>query len=138
MQDTHFSEKDYKFARALWGAELASAPGRTNARGVSILFNNNFEYTILDTRKHCHGNFLALKILIENQFTICLIAMYRPNNDSPEFFGEIRDIVDSFSAHFTILCGDWNLVLSPDLDLYNYNSINNPRSRDLVLNLKMI
>ena len=34
LQDTHFSEKDYKFARAVWGAELASAPGRTNARGV--------------------------------------------------------------------------------------------------------
>ena len=33
LQDTHFSEKDYKFARAVWGAELASAPGRTNARG---------------------------------------------------------------------------------------------------------
>ena len=67
---------------------------------------------------------------------MCLIAIYGPNNDSPEFFGEIRDIVDSFSAHFTILCGDWNLVLSPDLDLYNYNSINNPRSREVVLNLK--
>ena len=49
LQDTHFSEKDYKFAQALWGAGLASAPGRTNTRGVSILFNNNFEYTILST-----------------------------------------------------------------------------------------
>ena len=68
-------------------------------KGVSILFNNNFEYTILDTRKYVYGNFLALKILIENQFTICLIAIYGPNNDSPEFFGEIRDIVDSLSAH---------------------------------------
>ena len=34
-----------------------------------------------------------------------------------------------------ILCGDWNLVLNPDLDTNNYLHINNPRARQEVLNI---
>ena len=33
------------------------------------------------------------------------------------------------------MCGDWNLVINPDLDTNNYLQINNPRARQEVLNL---
>ena len=31
------------------------------------------------------------------------------------------------------MCGDWNLVINPDLDTHNYLHINNPRTRNEIL-----
>ena len=136
LQDTHFSGKDQNIVRAQWGGEIYSSPGRTNARGVSILFSNTLEYSVVESYNDNIGNFLALNIVIENQFTICLINLYGPNNDSPDFFNNIRSTTEKFSADFNIICGDWNLIQCADLDTFNYNHINNPKSRDEVLKLK--
>ena len=40
-----------------------------------------------------------------------------------------------FNNDNIIVCGDWNLVINPDLDTNNYLQINNPRARQEVLNL---
>ena len=34
---------------------------------------------------------------------------------------------------YTILCGDLNLVLDPKMDAFNYVHVNNPRSREILL-----
>ena len=52
------------------------------------------------------------------------------------FFNNIRSTTEKFSADFNIICGDWNLIQCTDLDTFNYNHINNPKSRDEVLKLK--
>lgn len=36
---------------------------------------------------------------------------------------------------YFILCGDFNLVLNPDVDTYNYISINNPKAREKLLEI---
>lgn len=36
---------------------------------------------------------------------------------------------------YFILCGDFNLVLNPDIDTYNYISINNPKAREKLLEI---
>ena len=77
-----------------------------------------------------------MKIEIEKQFTLCLINVYGPNNDSPEFFKAMRVTIEKFAADFILICGDFNLVQCSDLDYYQYNTINNPKSRDEVLKLK--
>lgn len=33
------------------------------------------------------------------------------------------------------MCGYWNLVLNPEVDTHNYLHINNPKARQVVLNL---
>ena len=127
LQDTHFASKEEKIVRSQWGAEHYFSPGRTNARGVSILLSNNFEFKIIDIIKDDIGNLLALKINLENHFTLSLINIYGPNNENPDFFNKIRDAIDAFMSDFIVLCGDWNLVLNPDIDYFNYNSVNNPK-----------
>ena len=39
------------------------------------------------------------------------------------------------SADYTILCGDFNLVLNPVKDLQNYKHIKNPKARSSLLNI---
>ena len=36
------------------------------------------------------------------------------------------------NSDFTI-CGDYNLVLDPNMDSYNYKHVNNPKARDKLL-----
>ena len=66
-------------------------------------------------------------------FTI--VNLYGPNDDKSKFYKGIRQKYNAFQNDKTIICGDWNLVINPDLDTNNYLHINNPRARQEVLNM---
>ena len=85
-------------------------------------------------RKDENGNLLALNIRIANK-TITLITIYAPNADSPVFFENVSHILDEFNNDDIILVGDYNLVIDPQFDSHNYLHVNNPRSRNKVLEL---
>ena len=129
LQDTHFTLDDYNQVRSFWGGDVYISPGQSNARGTAILFNNNFEYTILNEHKDEEGNFLILEINIFKKYDILLINLYGPNNDNPNFFQSISDIISNFHGEFVIMAGDFNLVQDTNLDYYNYNNVNNKKSK---------
>ena len=62
-------------------------------------------------------------------FKLNLINIYGPNKDTPSFFEKILQLAQNDSADYTLICGDFNLVLNPSVDCYNYVKINNPRAR---------
>ena len=64
--------------------------------------------------------------------TINLLTIYGPNNDNPAFYNEIPNILNE--ADYTVICGDFNIVLDPSKDTENYKNINNP-ARTAVLNM---
>ena len=134
LQDTHWTEKDIKAIKALWGNDIYLSGGQTNSRGVAILLNNNFEYEVLNYKKDKNGNFLNL-ILKLSTMIVNIISIYGPNTDNTEFYEEVQNLLDDGNSDYTLICGDFNLVLNPDLDSYNYKHINNPRARQMVLNM---
>ena len=70
-----------------------------------------------------------------NDCTVKVINIYAPNSDRPEFFSQIKDLITSSETDHVIVCGDYNLALDPSLDTYRYKHINNPKSRELLLQL---
>ena len=134
LQDTHWTDKDLQNIRNLWGGECFIHGVRTNSRGVAILIKNNFEYEVLECNKDKDGNFLQL-LLKMSSFKLNLMTIYGPNNDNPDFFKLIQDTIDKTDADYSIVCGDFNLVLNPLIDAQNYKHINNPKARTAVLNL---
>lgn len=133
LQDTHFTKQEMKFIRAQWGYDIHISAGRRDARGVAILFNTNFEYKILKERADTQGNLLILEIEINKQLSISLITIYGPNQDSPVFFHDINEYIKNSTTDFTVLCGDFNLVLDPSKDYFNYRTTNNnAKSRNVV------
>ena len=93
------------------------------------MFRNTFEFSILDTYSDDSGNLLTvdLKTLA---MSIKIINIYAPNIDSPAFFKRIFDIIDTNPMAYFLLCGDFNLVINPDLDSDKYKNINNPQSNN--------
>lgn len=84
LQDTHFQDADKPFIRAQWGYDCVLNHFKSNARGVAILFNNNFTYKITKMENNVDGNMLALNIEFESH-SFTLINIYGPNKDSPSF-----------------------------------------------------
>jgi exonuclease III len=123
------------YVRNLWGYQCFFSSYSSNSRGVAILLNNNFDCKVLSEKGDVDGNYLLLKLSLEGH-EVLLCTVYGPNNDiPPQFFESIQAHIDDMQCMNIIWCGDFNLVLNPDLDCYNYKCVNNPKARNKVLEL---
>ncbi len=57
------------------------------------MFNNNFEFKVLNTITDDNGKFVALSVNID-EFRYTIISTYGPNHDCPEFFQNITDAIE--------------------------------------------
>ena len=136
LQDTHFTEEEEKSISSQWGYDCFFNSFTSNARGVAILINSNFEFEFLKEKKVKGGNILAIEINIEKvRFT--LINIYGPNTDQPEFFELIKDGILEFENENIVICGDFNLVQNPTLDTYNYKHLNHPKARERLIQIML-
>lgn len=135
LQDTHFTESLHPYISAEWGGEVLYSSYTSNSRGVCILFNNDFEYKIIKSKHDMNGNFIVVDLEIEGK-RLTLINLYGPNEDSPEFYIKLAEIIEEYDNDTLIMCGDFNLVQDQHLDTYNYVNINNPKAKDCVLTMK--
>lgn len=134
LQDTHFTEDIEPFVETQWGYTCFFNSFKSNTRGVAIMFNNNFEFKVNQTRTDNDGNLLALDMVIEEN-KVTLINIYGPNSDTPNFYDMVRDGLFDFDNEYIFLCGDFNLVLNPSIDTENYKGISNPKARDKLLEI---
>lgn len=81
--------------RSMWGFEIFISPGKTDSRGVAILFHNNFENEIIQVTPDEIENYLAIDLRIE-KYNILLINIYGPNRNSPAFYDNIQSKVENF------------------------------------------
>ena len=85
LQDVHSAVHMEDRIRAEWGLDCYFSSFKSNARGVAILFNNNFEYKVFACNIDENGNYLALSLetqgykitLIMVQINMTLIFMRR-------------------------------------------------------------
>ena len=131
LQDTHFSPKLEQYIKAEWGYTAFFSSKNSNSRGVAILFDNNFEFKVKGTYKDTEGNVLMVHVYITlMNKDILLVNVYGPNRDDPEFYNVLNEQIKSKNIPNLICAGDWNLVLDPNKDYYNYRNVNNPRATE--------
>ena len=67
LQETHFTDSEIKYIRAQWGYECYFDNLSSQAKGVAILLNNNFEFKVHEviTDEFYPGIKLILDITIE-------------------------------------------------------------------------
>ena len=134
LQDTHFTDEDVEKLKDQWGQNYILSNFKSNARGVAILIGKDVEIEIHKQIIDEDGNYIILDITISNQ-RLTLINLYGPNNDNPMFFQNIADHIDNIPNDKYIVCGDYNCILDPSLDCYNYKHVNNPKARDKVIDI---
>lgn len=69
-------------------------------------------------------------------YRITLVALYGPNEDSPNFFENIQSIVSDIPNSSIIMEGDWNVVQDFNLDTNNYKTRNNIKAYDKIIEMK--
>ena len=74
---------------------------------------------------------MILEITIKGK-KIALVNIYGPNEDRPQFYSNIKQKIEEIGNDRAIICGDWNLIIDPDLDCENYKHINNSKARGVV------
>ena len=71
LQDTHFNSEMEKYVKAEWGLDILFSSYKSNSRGVAILFQNNFQHSIMKHKSDPNGNFLAVELqVIDFKFTL--------------------------------------------------------------------
>ena len=78
---------------------------------------------------------IILDLELEGQ-RFALLNIYGPNEDSPDFFSKVQEIIEEYDNEYVIISGDFNLVYNQELDTLNYINVNNPNAEDIILNLK--
>lgn len=106
-----------------------------NSRGVAVLFNNDFEFKVNNIDRDENGNWIVLNICMLSM-NITLVSLYGPNDDQPNFYTHVKNVVNNFGNPHCILCGDFNLVQDQNLDTFNYLNRNNPKAKEIVLKIK--
>ena len=137
LQDIHCRKIGVPYFRNAWGTDIVVAPYTNNARGVAILTKNidvTFSETCIDDR----GNFIITKARIRDTVDCCLVNVYGPNSDEPDFYENLAKKLNRLVGEENmpiIIAGDFNLTLNQSMDNFNYRRENNPRARESVKNM---
>ena len=120
--------------RTEWGGECFFCHYRSYARGVAILFKN-CSVVVHNLKRDTNGNLIGIDLTC-NDFRFSLITLYGPNSEDPSFYEYLQTVIDDLGNAMNVICGDWNLVQDSQLDLHNYQKVNNPNARAEVSHLK--
>ena len=101
---------------------------KTSNRGTGILIKSNLDCTILEQRGDPNGNFLLLKIQLNNKNFI-IGSVYGPNtNDNINVYNDLELNIAELNCEVVISGGDWNCTIDTrgvesNLDVVNMAGI---------------
>ena len=135
LQETHSCSSTNGLWKNEWGTECIFSNGTKSARGIAMLFKKNFAGKIVDTIRDFYGRYILCKMEIADK-TYCIVGVYAPNDDQPEFFRDLVKNIQFMDADQVLVGGDFNLVMNEGLDHHGGNRKNNKESLQ-VLQLAM-
>jgi len=117
LQETHSTPEIEITWRREWGGDIIYSHGQSNSTGVAILLGPEYSIdNIGNIQRDTGGRFLAVD-LNTNNMTYCLANYYGPNTDTIGTLEQFISVLINRPPRTNyIIGGDWNAVLSNDLD----------------------
>ena len=84
------------------------------------------------------GIYVITVARVQDATDLCLVNIYGPNSDHPNFFEKLSTGIDRVLGEESIpiiIAGDFNLTLNQSMDNFNYRRENNTKARDIVKNM---
>ena len=139
LQETHTTPMVEKKWTDQWGnRNIIFGHGKSNSKGVAILFSNNLSYEVKKEFIDTEGRFIIVDIQIDKKiYTIA--NMYAPTRcKRQEQLDVLQCFIDSlnnFTLENTLIGGDFNLYLNQRLDKLDTmaNTNDNPEYRNNIL-----
>ena len=86
LQETHLVQEDVNMLIKEWNLEYFISGSSTNSRGVAILLNNTFKYSVSKVTRDKEGRFIIVDLDIANLFTLTIANVYAPNTDDSNWY----------------------------------------------------
>lgn len=123
LQETHSTAADQKIWLAEWGADGFFSHGRSNAKGVCILFRRGFTLDVRKEAKDNAGRLVVLQIRHDAEI-ITLANIYAPTQsegrEQDNFIDDIEEVLAGLEIHSLFMGGDFNINLD---QIQNENSV---------------
>jgi len=116
LQESYITKNVYEQWKKEWGGDMIYCEGTNHGRGQLILIRKQFPYEWeVET---IHERILSVKIKTDNKH-IGIFNIYAPCSlkETKEFFNYVKNTVNNCEFDMKIVCGDFNAVLSNDLDI---------------------
>ena len=132
IQETHSCTDNEQYWTNEWGGKAIFSHGTTAARGIAIFTSKVLFSKMKNIYTDMDGRTIILD-LEQNGTKISIAAIYAPNQDTPAYFTNIRNLMSGRHEH-KIIVGDFNLAMDAEMDRLN-TYCNNNKARDEVLNM---
>ena len=120
LQETHSSEEDTTFWKNQWGDNIIFSHGSNRSGGVAICFYR-FPGTLITSKGDNNGHWITAVVNLEGNLAL-LINIYGYNDTAQNklLLETLTDIIseykNSFAISFTLVGGDFNMVIDEWLD----------------------
>ena len=121
LQETHLVKDSLRGWELEWGGRIFASYGETNARGAAILLHPRYHAHTTLHHASDDGRFVCI-VTEEDGKKYCIANIYAPNSDDDQFFVKIIEKIDAIHDHdYTVLGGDFNMVMDAQIDRNNSN-----------------
>ena len=132
LEEVHCTQEKENWWTSEWGFSAIFSSFSSASAGTCILFNNNFEFQILQQPSHPEGRFVIADVKTEGKI-LTLANIYAPNEHNPTFFKNVLNQLISFDCGEIVLGGDYNLILDVQKDKIGGNPTTHKNSLKEVL-----
>ena len=115
LQETHSTVNDITCWNNEWDSKAIWSHGTSNSKGTAILFHSKFDCSIIKSVADPNGRYVIIDIKVSEKIFTC-VNIYAPNDDCPQFFVQIDNMLDQFQGDNIIYGGDFNCILNLSLD----------------------
>ena len=103
-------------------------------RGILILSKKNCRCKISHIRNKWENDMALFEITLPDTTTISTLVIYAPSKDTPSFWEQAYEEINTTTNDLKLIIGDFNCTLDHELDSFGYKTDPHPKSRTIINN----